>query len=100
MGFSVLFSHSFLGIREHEPNLGRFRWAYQPRYIQFSFPLGCFLGQDVTRMRMASLDFPGSRKTKPFLGPFMCFQFWHFHSPLQIIKLFDNSSPVTSWGQK
>ena len=45
--------------------------------IEMAFPLISFLRQNMTRMRMATLDFPRGRQAHSLRCTFVRFKFWH-----------------------
>jgi|SRR6266436_880928 len=45
--------------------------------VQMTLPLSRFFGQNMARIRMATLDLAGRGQTKSLCRAFMCFQFGH-----------------------
>src|SRR5262245_36595051 len=64
-------------VRQH--SLDSFLVAFRHHHvdIQMTLSLIGLLGQDVTRMRMAALNFAGRGRAKTLRRSPMCFQFWH-----------------------
>ena len=55
-------------LAKHCAHILRISRIYNRVMCQIAFPLLGFLGQNVTFVRMLSLDFTGARQGKPFLG--------------------------------
>jgi hypothetical protein len=72
--------HLISSVRQH--SLDPIDIAIGDQYvnIQISLPLIRFLGQDVSRMRMAAFDLTGRGHAESLCRAFMCFQFCHYCS--------------------
>ena len=60
-------------VRQHRLDALLIGSRYQTVNIKQSLPLVGFLGQDVTRVRMAALDLSSRGQAKTFRRTFMCF---------------------------